>query len=204
MKFQRAFNVRSLVILSVMLFCGATPSSGQSKSPWSPQVMTINFAGIDYLHRWSKDGQNEFTPLNQSNLSTWHDMVTINLHENVTNENQLAELANRVLSQYRGYEFGEVLRTDSKPRTADSPAEHLIVALLADPTLMEAVFARIILKDGAGVIAVYSHRVYGSGEKRGAAIGHWLDRNATQVEKALMAWGTIPRVALLKQLPQSE
>jgi hypothetical protein len=39
------------------------------------------FGGTDYVHRWSKNGQNEFTPPNDKDLDRWRDMVTINVNE---------------------------------------------------------------------------------------------------------------------------
>jgi len=202
MQIQRGYLYRLLIIMSLIVACNATASSGQSKAPRDATAMTINFAGVDYLHRWSKDNQNEFTPLSDSNLAKWQDMVTIILYKQVTDATQLAETANQVLTNYQ--QKGEVLRTDSKPRTVSSPAEHLLIALLGDPTLMEAVFARFILIDGAGVLVLYAHREYGSGYKSALLMGNWLETNAAHYEKALMAWNSIPKAAVLSKLPQSK
>ena len=51
---------------------------------------TLTFGGTVYLHRWSKNGQNEFTPPNDKDLDRWRDMVTINVNEAVRNGDQLA------------------------------------------------------------------------------------------------------------------
>ena len=116
------------------------------------------------------------------------------------NGEQLADLANRVLGNYRSH--GKIMRTDSKPRTAQRPAEHLIVALLANQDLVEAVFPRVVLVDGVGIVAVTSHRAYGKGAAE--AIGEWLKANGPAREGTLMSWGKIPSAAVLKQLPQSK
>ena len=160
--------------------------------------MTLRFGGVDYLHRWSKDGQNEFTPQSDPDLATWRDMVTVNVVESVATGEQLADLANRVLGNYQAH--GKILRTDSKPRTADRPAEHLLVAALGDPAFLEAAFARLLLKDGAGYVVVRSHRVYG--KAAGPAMSDWLKANGPQVEKALMEWNALPSRDALKRLPQ--
>jgi hypothetical protein len=190
-----------LVVISLAMLGSAPVHAGQSKNDRNSKVMTLHFAGVDYLHRWSKDNQNEFTPQQDRDLASWRDMVTVIRHENVTNASDLADLANRVLAKYQ--ENGEVLRTDSLLGTANRPAEHLVVALLGTPKLMEAVFARFLLVDGAGFIVIYAHRFYGNGNTTGPAMGHWLDDNAVRFEIALMAWDKIPKAAALAQLPQS-
>lgn len=160
-------------------------------------AMTIDFRGTVYLHRWSKDGQHEFTPEGEADLKAWRDMLTLNVHEATTSGEQLADIANRVLANYQ--RAGKVLVTRSTPRSAGTPAEHLIVAVLGTPQLLEAVFARCRLHDGAGLIAVASHRVYGEGV--GPLMSEWLKANGMAVERALMGWTAMPPRAALKALP---
>jgi hypothetical protein len=93
------------------------------------------------------------------------------------------------------------VRTDSKPRTPQKEAEHLIVALLSAPGVMEAAFARVVMVDGQGMVLVYSHRAYGP--QSGAAMGKWLEANGQKVETQLMAWNGYMRPAPLAKLPQS-
>ena len=161
--------------------------------------MVINFDGIDYVHRWSRNGQNEFTPQAESDLSRWRDMVTIDVHEAVGNGDQLAEVANQVLASYRNH--GKIVRTDSKPRTPQQPAEHLIVAVLGNPAYLEAAFARFVLADGKGVVIVYSHRIYG--QAVGNAMSDWLQSHGPTTEEALTSWRGLPSAAALRALPQS-
>ncbi|MCX5932457.1 MAG: hypothetical protein NTW83_11700, partial [Cyanobacteria bacterium] len=116
--------------------------------------LSLSFGGQRYWHRFSAGGQHEFTPGEQPNLTTWRDMVTLNVHESVRNDDQLAGLANGVLANYR--RAGRVIRTASRPRTDARPAEHLIVALLPAPGLFEAALARVVLVDGVGVVVVRS------------------------------------------------
>jgi hypothetical protein len=186
---------------SLIAFPGAIPRAAAQKSSVAPAAgaMTVNFRGTDYLHRWSQKGQNEFTPGSEADLSKWRDMVTLNVHEAVVTGDQLAELANNVLTKYKSN--GTVLRTDSKPRTPQQPAEHFIGAVLGDPTLLEAAFARFMLKEGRGLVVVYSHRVYG--REAGPAMSDWLQANGAVVEKALMMWEGMPSVAALRGLPQT-
>lgn len=171
---------------------------GTAPSSRAAGGLTLRFDGVDYLHRWSKDGQNEFTPKSDPDLAAWNDMLTVNVFESVRTGEQLAEVANKVLGNYQAR--GKVLRTDSKPRTADRPAEHLIVAALGDPAFLEAAFARLLLVDGAGYVVVRSHRVYG--KAAGPAMSDWLKANGPKVEKALMEWDALPPRDALKKLPQ--
>jgi len=186
------FGVLTLVSLSI---------NGASAQPvTSSNATSVTLGGVDYLHRWSKAGQHEFTPRGQEDLDRWRDMVTIDVHQTVGNGEQLADLANRVLGNYQGH--GKIVRTDSRPRTPQRPAEHLIVALLGNPSLIEAAFARVVLLDGTGVVVVYSHRLYG--KDVGNAMGDWLQANGPTVERTLMSWDGIPAPRALKQLPQAK
>lgn len=193
--------VQALAILAgLFIFASAFAAWGQAKTSPQAKAATIGLGGVDYVHRWSKNGQNEYTPENDSDLARWHDMVTINVHEAVRNGDQLADLANRVLDNYQSH--GKIVRTDSRPRTPQHPAEHLIVAVLGNQDFLEATFARLMLIDGVGVIAVYSHRVYG--KEAAETLGRWLETNGPSREKTLMAWDRVPSLAALSQLPQSK
>ena len=188
------------VIASVLVVSSALAASERTNNSPQTNAAVLSFSGMNYIHRWSRGGQNEFTPASDSDLGRWRDMVTINVHETVRNGDQLADLANRVLGNYQSH--GKVVRTDSRPRTSQRPAEHLIVALLGNPTFLEAAFARVALIDGVGVVVVYSHRVYG--KEAAETIGEWLKTNGPSLEHALMAWEKVPTLAALQQLPQSK
>lgn len=195
---------RLLSVLAAALVPAGTVLAQAAKAPGSDarkgaDAMTIGFRGTSYVHRWSKDGQHEFTPADDADLAKWRDMVTLNVHEQVAGGDQLAAVANQVLGNYQRH--GKILQTRSKPRTADAPAEHLIVAVLGNPQLLEAAFARCLMHDGVGVIAVVSHRVYGRAV--GNEMSDWLRANGPQVEQALMSWAPLPAVASLKRLPRS-
>jgi hypothetical protein len=158
------------------------------------------FAEKEYVHRWSQKNQNEFTPLDQPNLNTWKDMMTINLYPGVKTGEALSAVANLVVVKYQ--EHGKILRTDSKERTATKPAEHIIAALLGDPKFLEAVFARFVLVNDTGYAIIYSHRVYG--EKAGPEMSKWLKENGAETEQRLMNFYKIPTPKTLTELPQSK
>ncbi len=161
---------------------------------------TLSFKDTEFIHRWSQAAQHEFTPKGDDDLTKWNTMVTLNAHEAATTGDQLAQVANAVLANYQ--KAGKILRTDSKPRTDKSEAEHLIAAILATPQFLEAVFARILLHDGRGIIVVYSKRVYGA--KAGNEMSAWLAQNGPATEEALMEWRGIPTRDWIKALPQTK
>ncbi len=171
----------------------AAPAAAESN-------LKFPFSGNEYLHRWSQKNQNEFTPLDQPNLNTWKDMMTINLYPGVKTGEALSAVANLVVVKYQ--EHGKILRTDSKERTATKPAEHIIAALLGDPKFLEAVFARFVLVNDTGYAIIYSHRVYG--EKAGPEMSKWLKENGAETEQRLMSFDKIPTPKTLTELPQSK
>jgi len=177
----------------------ALPMPAARAQPPADASSAISFRGTPFMHRWSKAGQHEFTPADSADLARWRDMLTLNVHPGVASGEQLAEVANKTLANYQ--RAGKILQTRSTPRTASRPAEHLIVAVLGTPDLLEAVFARCLLHDGAGLVAVVSHRVYGKAV--GPQMSDWLRANGPQLEQALMTWATLPSAVSLSRLPTS-
>ena len=162
--------------------CFAAPEDKKTEA-------AFGFGGVEYFHRWSKGDQQEFTPRGQEDLARWTDMVTINRYPNVANGEALAAVANGVLENYKSNR-AIVLRTDSVPRTAEKPAEYLIVVIFPRPDFIEMVFARFKIVDGIGTSAIYSHRKYG--KHIGEQMSEWLKVNGPATEKALMSWEKIP------------
>ncbi len=168
-----------------ILFSICTFTAGQAAAP--PVAFVFN--GVSYFHRWSQGDQHEFTPEKQEDLKKWSDMITINAYPGVQDGEGLAATANAVLENYKKHQ-ARVLTTDSLPRTAERPAEHLIVVVFARPTFMEVAFARFQMLDSTGYSIVYSHRLYG--EKLGDEMSAWLKAHGPKTEKALMTWATSP------------
>lgn len=176
--------LHSICLVSAVL-CGISAIAQTS----GPAKAAFVFREVGYFHRWSKADQHEFTPEKQEDLEKWTDMMTVNGYPDVATGENLAARANAVLENYKAAR-AMVLKTDSLPRTADRPAEHLIAVVFARPTFIEAAFARFKLVDGIGCSYVYSHRVYG--EKAGDAMSAWLKANGAQAEKALMETRNMP------------
>ena len=158
----------------------------------------LMFAGTEFHHRWSKDGQNEYTPKGEEDLGRWSEMITINVHDRAVDGDGLAEVANAVVERYRA--AGTIIRTNSIPMTKKRPAEHFIAAILGTPELTEAALARFLLRDGVGTVVVYSRRAYGP--DAAATIGAWIEKNGEATEKRLMEWKGLPALGELRKLPQ--
>src|SRR6185503_14358163 len=171
----------SLSCVVILLFSFVAVESAQKDAKSKP-ILKLN--QTDYLHRWSQNDQHEFTPRGQEDLQKWTDMLTVNVYRQVTEGEGLALAANQVLERYKSQQ-ARVLRTDSVPRTAERPAEHLIVVVFGRPTFLEAVLARFKLVGGKGASIIYSHRVYG--KEVGAQMSTWLRDNGPAMEKSLMS-----------------
>src|SRR5688500_17665759 len=125
------FNVRFVLLLPLVAFensGGAAPATGPAKDTTS----SFRFADVEYFHRWSKGDQHEFTPREQTDLKRWADMVTVNHYRQVNSADGLAGTANAVLEIYKNNR-AVVVKTDSVARTAQKPAEHMIVVLFPRP-----------------------------------------------------------------------
>ena len=185
----------SLAFVAAIGSFGTVSLTAQSTRAAAPAI-TLSLAGTDYLHRWSKGGQHEFTPQGQEDLTKWDTMLTLNVHEPVRTGDQLADAANRLVGNYQ--RAGKILRTDSKPRTDKAEAEHFVAAILISREFLEAAFARVVLHDGEGLIVVYSKRVYGA--KAGNEMSAWLEKNGPEAERQLLAWTSLPAMTRLKAL----
>ncbi len=84
MKVQPRLVHSLLVIVYLLVLSNGPMAREQARDSRDIEMMTLSFGGVKYLHRWSKDGQNEFTPMGDGDLTTWRDMVTVNVHETVT------------------------------------------------------------------------------------------------------------------------
>ncbi len=155
----------------------------------------VHFAGVDYLHRWSKDNQHEFTPRGQENLEHWTDMITLNYYPDVKDGEALAKTASAVVDAYRDHR-AMILKTSSVPRTADKPAEHFVAVILPTHDLLEAASARFEIVNGVGVSVVSSHREYGTDV--GNQMIAWLQKNGSATEDALKGLDKIPAPGEMK------
>ena len=187
------------ILITLAVACGLVDAE-QTRAAAAPAKSAFTFRGVGYLHRWSMNGQYEFTPEGQQDLEKWSDMITMNVYPDAHDGEALASKANAVLENYKSHQ-GMVLKTNSVPRTSDRPAEHFIAVVFGRPNFIEVAFARFKLVDARGCSIVYSHRIYG--EKIGDQMSAWLNSNGPQMEKALMEWNDMPSPASFEsELPR--
>jgi hypothetical protein len=173
---------RSIAFLASIAAGAACTLGGAAQKDSAP---AFQFRQVNYYERWSNNEQHEFTPDKQEDLDHWTDMMTLNGYPNVQDGDGLAATANAVLENYKSNQ-GKIVKTDSVPRTADRPAEHLIVVKFSRPGFVEVAFARFKLGENKGHSIVYSHRFYG--EKASDQFDAWMTANGAGAEKALMDW----------------
>ena len=186
MKFQIAFACCVLFCVSVAVG-EFQPQTTDKKE----KAADFSLADIEYIHRFTKDDQHEYTPDGQEDLKAWTDMVTIQLYRKAKDGEALAATANAVLENYKAHK-AVVVKTDSIPKTGEKPAEHLTVVYFSRPEFIEAVFARFQMHDGVGTALIYSHRVYGNKARK--EMGAWLEKNGPATEKHLMKWDALPKL----------
>jgi len=191
------------IVLTCFGLGAAGADRGVASAQGAPQAKTeagsLKFKDTEFFHRWTQAGQHEFTPAGDEDLKAWKEMMTVNVHDRVRDGDALADLANRVLGNYEAN--GHIMRTISKPRTPSAEAEHFVAAVLQAPNVFEVAFARFLLFEGRGVIVVYSKRFYGTNAQ--SEMAAWFKANAVPVENALVSWRGIPKLDVLKGLPQS-
>ena len=173
-----------LACLTLLLTLG----TGTALMP--PEKAAFALGGVNYFHRYANGDMHEYTPSGQEDLKRWKDMVTINTYRDAKDGDALVAAANTVLGNYKAAK-AVVVKTSSIPRTAEKPAEHLIVVLFPRPDFIEAVFARFRMHEGTGTSVIYSHRIYGA--KAGNAMSVWLKKNGPAREKSLMSWNAMPK-----------
>lgn len=190
---KEARRLHRVLFAIACLLLASLPASARSP-------LTLAFHGTDFHHRWSKDGQHEFTPPDQEELARWQDMITLTVKRDIRTADQLAGYANGLLATFEG--AGKILATDSKAMTADEPAEHLLVALLPGDAFIEIVFARMTLTEQSGLIRLYAKRIHGPNAAEEGAT--WINENASEVAHAWTQWDGAPSLSELDALPESE
>ena len=171
--------------------------AAQTPAPGGRPV-TLKFAGVEYLHRWTKDTQHELTPRGQEDLQRWTDMLTLNYYPPAPDKDGdvLANTANAVLENYKR-NGAIVARTRSIPRTPTKPAEHFIAVLFPQKEFTEAVFARFVNQGAGGMSVIYCHRIYGA--KAGEQMSAWLPANGPKLEDELLALKNLPAAGSWKK-----
>ena len=182
----------------LVLLALATPVA-VAKEAGKPATAKLSFGGVEYVHRATLNGRSDFTPASQPGLDSWRDRVTIIVRENVTSSEQLSAIAANLVETVG--DLGEVVRTEPMANPRTQQTEYFFAAKLQGNGSTQAAFARLALVEGKGMVVVYSHRSYG--EHSADTSTGWMDRNGESIERQLMSWTGMPKLAQLRALPQS-
>ncbi|RMH89533.1 hypothetical protein EBB59_10610 [Lysobacter pythonis] len=163
-------------------------AAGQARS-----AEVLSFDGVRYLHRWSKNGHNEYTPADQPDLRRWRQMLTL-IEKPGMNPRQMAQWAQATASGFeeRGILFGK-----------DQPVagEYRLLGVLRDSGVVEVNYARFMQANGGAMLLMVQRRFYDD-ERREMA--DWVRDNTPRISRRLLDWGPLPKAAALAALPQSE
>ncbi|MFT5894946.1 MAG: hypothetical protein ACI8VW_001819 [bacterium] len=152
----------------------------------------IWFDGQEYLYKWSSEDLHEFTPNEQSVTGQWTDMVTVNYYPVVSTGEDLAVVANAVLSNYEDF-GGIVIGVESIPSTKLKPTEYVIAVVFGAPEAAEFALVKFQLHDGIGASIAYAHREYGA--DAGDMINDWMDGNGIRQQDRITNFSDLPSYA---------
>jgi hypothetical protein len=161
----------------------------------SPPTARVTFRGTEYLLRSSHGNGYDFTPQGQEDLSTFTDMLDLNLYPAAHDQEALATITSRVQAIAQGAK-ATILRTTSVAASGQQPGEHFLAAVMPTPHGVDFDAIRFVLVDQQAVGVFYTHRSYG--ESAAATTNEWVKKNATEVEQQLLHFDASRMVSAVK------
>jgi hypothetical protein len=174
---------------------GPTGSAAATPDLQSSATARVTFRGTEYLLRSSHGNGYDFTPRGQEDLSTFTDMLELNLYPAAHDQEALATITSRVQAIAQGAK-ATILRTISVSASGQQPGEHFLAAVMPTPhgVDFDAIHFVLVDKQGAGVF--YTHRSYG--ESAAGTTSAWVTKNAADVEQQLLQFDASRMVASVK------
>jgi hypothetical protein len=174
---------------------GPTGSAAAMADLQSPATAKVTFRGTEYLLRSSQGNGHDFTPRGQEDLSTFTDMLTLNLYPAAHDQEALATITSRVQAIAQGAK-STILRTISVSASGQQPGQHFLAAVMPTPHGVDFDAIRFVLVDNQGVGVFYTHRSYG--ESAAGTTNAWVTKNAADVEQQLLQFDASRMVAAVK------
>ena len=187
---RRSILLAFAAAMAAALTAAATPSDAQS-----PATAKVTFRGTEYLLRSSQGNGYDFTPRGQEDLSTFTDMLTLNLYPAAHDQEALATITSRVQAIAQGAK-STILRTISVSASGQQPGQHFLAAVMPTPHGVDFDAIRFVLVDNQGVGVFYTHRSYG--DSAAATTNAWVTKNAADVEQQLLRFDASRMVAATK------
>lgn len=190
-----------ILLLSLSVFLSMSASGVNASDRGIRESTTIPFDGQEYAYQWSNDDLHEFTPGSQSVTEQWRDMVSVNFYPVVSSGEDLAVVANAVLSNYEDA-GGILLGVESSPGTDKKPSEHIIAVVFGAQGVAEFAMVKFQLHDGIGASIAYAHREYG--DEVGSLMNEWMEANGTRLKDRVIEFTGLPSYADFKNNSEAE
>ncbi len=189
----------ALAATTAALAAAATPHlptglAGATPDLPSPSTAKVTFRGSEYLLRSSQGKTYDFTPLGQEDLSTFTDMLELNLYPAAHDQEALATITSRVRAIAQGAK-ATILPTSVSP-SGQQPGDHFFAAVLPTPHGVDFDAIHFVLVDGQGYGVFYTHRSYG--ESAAGKTSEWVTKNAAEVEQQLLRFDASRLVSSVK------
>ena len=193
-------NIR-ILLLSLSLSFTAVVGEAHATEFGARESSQISFDGQEYLYKWSSDDLHEFTPGEQNVTGQWTDMLTVNDYPLVSSGEDLAVVANAVISNYEDV-GGIVLGVESIPRTKLKPAEYIIAVVFGAPEAAEFAMVKFQLHEGIGSSIAYAHREYGADV--GNVMNDWMEAHGTRLQEVVTKFTDMPSYSEFQKNESSE
>jgi hypothetical protein len=174
---------------------GPTGSAAAMADLQSAATAKVTFRGTEYLLRSSHGNGYDFTPRGQEDLSTFTDMLELNLYPAAHDQEALATITSRVQAIAQGAK-ATILRTISVSASGQQAGEHFIAAVLPTPHGVDFDAIHFVLVDNQGVGVFYTRRSYG--ESAAGTTSAWVTKNAADVEQQLLQFDASRMVSAVK------
>ncbi len=161
----------------------------------SPATARVTFRGTEYLLRSSHGNTSDFTPRGQEDLSTFTDMLELNLYPAAHDQEALATITSRVQAVAEGAK-ATILKTISVPASGQQPGEHFLAAVMPTPHGVDFDAIRFVLVDNQAVGVFYTHRAYG--ESAAGTTNDWVKKNAADLQQQLLQFDASRMVSSVK------
>ena len=185
------------ILLTFLLTLLAVPDVAAPRQAGTPTLAqsaaATEFNGVRYLHRWSKNGQHEYTPEGQTDLTRWKQMVTL-IDKPGMNPYEASAWAVNLAD---GFEKSGMLISADRP----SDTEYRVVGVMRAGEIVEANFARLMVFQGRAVMLMVQRRFYG---QEASELADWMKDNTPLISAELLDWGPVPSVESLAALPQAK
>jgi hypothetical protein len=197
---RRSILLTFAAATAAALTAAATPhgpagSAAATVDLQSPATAKVTFRGTEYLLRSSHGNGYDFTPRGQEDLSTFTDMLTLNLYPAAHDQEALATITSRVQAIAQGAK-ATILRTISVSASGQQPGEHFLAAVMPTPHDVDFDAIHFVLVDQQGVGVFYTHRSYG--ESAAGTTNAWVTKNAADVEQQLLRFDASRMVSAVK------